>query len=149
MNIAAIVWLILLVFFILVESSTVSLVSIWFAAGALAAMIAALLQAQLWLQVVLFFVVSALLLLALRPMIRKHFTPKLVKTNVDAVVGTVGIVTMDVDNLQGKGQVKLGGMEWTARSTDGSPICVGTQIVVDKVEGVKVFVTPVHAAVNK
>lgn len=149
MNIAAIVWLILLVFFILVESSTVSLVSVWFAAGALAAMVAALLQAQLWLQVVLFFVVSALLLLALRPMIRKHFTPKLVKTNVDAVVGTVGIVTMDVDNLRGKGQVKLGGMEWTARSTDGSPICSGTQIVVDKVEGVKVFVTPVHAAVNK
>ena len=149
MNIAAIIWLVLLVFFILVESSTVSLVSVWFAAGALAAMVAALLKAQLWLQVVLFFVVSALLLLALRPVIRKHFTPKLVKTNVDAVVGTVGIVTMDVDNLQGKGQVKLGGMEWTARSTDGSPICEGTQIVVDKIEGVKVFVTPVHAAVNK
>ena len=149
MNIAAIIWLILLVFFILVESSTVSLVSVWFAAGALVAMLAALLKAQLWLQVVLFFVVSALLLLALRPIIRKHFTPKLIKTNVDAVVGTVGIVTMDVDNLQGEGQVKLGGMEWTARSTDGSLICAGTQIVVDKIEGVKVFVTPVHAAVNK
>ncbi len=149
MNTAAIVWLVLLVFFLLMEASTVVLVSLWFAAGALAAMLTALLDGQLWLQVVVFFVVSGLLLLAMRPLVKKHFTPKLVRTNVDAVIGSVGIVTEEVDNITAEGQVKLGSMEWTARSTSGEPIPSGTQVVVDRIEGVKVFVTPVHEKVKQ
>ena len=143
MNWAAIVWLVLMVILILMETSTVSLVSIWFASGALAALIASLLGAQVWLQVGLFFVVSVVLLLLLRPMARKHFTPRLEKTNVDSLIGTTGIVTVAIDNVMATGTVKLGAMEWTARSTSGEVIEAGTLVTVDKVEGVKVFVTPV------
>lgn len=148
MNWAAIVWLALLVLFILVEASTVTVVSVWFAAGALVSLIASLLGAPSWLQTVLFFVVSILLLLALRPVIKKYFTPKLTKTNVDSVIGSVGIVTVAIDNIEAVGTIKLGAMEWTARSTNGSQIPVGTRVQVDRIEGVKVFVTPVEVAVS-
>lgn len=142
MNWAAIVWLVLLILFVFVEAGTVTLVSTWFAAGALAAVIASLLGAPIWLQVTLFFVVSVLLLLALRPLLKKHLTPKIAKTNVDSVIGSAGVVTADIDNVASSGQVKLGAMEWTARSTSGEVIHAGTIVTVDKIEGVKVFVTP-------
>ena len=143
---AAIVWLVLLVVFIVAEASTVTLVSIWFAAGALVAMLAALLDVQLWLQIVLFVVVSALALLSLRPLLRKYFTPRLTRTNVDAVIGTVGTVTADIDNIASQGTIKLGAMEWTARSSSGEKIPAGTIVKVDRIEGVKAFVTPVAVA---
>lgn len=141
MNWAAIIWLILLILFVLAEASTVAVVSLWFAAGALTAMVASLLGAQVWLQVVLFLAVSGVLLCALRPVVRKMFTPKLTRTNVDSVIGAKGLVTGDIDNTVSQGQVKLGAMEWTARSSSGEPIKAGTQVVVDRVEGVKLFVT--------
>ena len=111
MNWAALLWFVLLVIFILAEANTVTLVSAWFAIGALAAMIAALLAAPLWLQLVLFFGVSTLLLAALRPIARKYFTPKLEKTNIDSIIGSVGMVTAPICNNEGRGQVKLGTME--------------------------------------
>lgn len=144
----AILWLVLMIVFILIEVSTVSMVSIWFASGALTALIASLCKAPLWLQIVLFVVVSAALLLALRPLARKYFTPRLTKTNVDAVVGTEGLVTQRIDNLSASGCVKLGGVEWSARSTSGAPLEEGTRIRVDRVEGVKVFVTAAEVPVQ-
>ena len=144
MNWAAIIWLILLVVFIVAEAGTVTVTSIWFAIGAFAAMIAALLGAQVWLQVVLFIVVSGALLMALRPLTKKYLTPKLSRTNLDAVIGSVGVVTGRIDNITAEGKVKLGAMEWTARSADGSPIPKGTLVKVEKIEGVKVFVTAVE-----
>lgn len=148
MNWAAIVWLILLILFVLAEASTVAVVSLWFAAGALTAMVASLLGAEVWLQVVMFLAVSGVLLCALRPVVRKLFTPKLTRTNVDSVIGTKGLVTGDIDNTMSQGQVKLGAMEWTARSSSGEPIKAGTQVVVDRVEGVKLFVTALELTVN-
>ena len=148
MNWAAIVWFVLMVIFIILEANTVTLVSTWFAAGALAALIASLLDAQLWLQMVLCFVVSILLLLSLRPITKKHFTPKLTKTNLDSVIGSEGFVTATIDNVMATGQVKLGAMEWTARSTSGEVIVQGTRIKVDRIEGVKVYVTPVEVTVH-
>ncbi len=139
-----IVWLILMIVFMMVETAAVTLVSIWFGVGALAALIGALLGAELWLQIVLFFAVSILALASLRPILRKYFVPKLTPTNVDSVIGATGLVTADIDNVTAQGQVKLGGMEWTARSTSGAPIKKGALILVDKVEGVKVFVSPVQ-----
>ena len=144
MNWAAITWLVLLVVFLVVEASTVTMVSLWFAAGALAALIASLLNAAVWLQATLFLVVSAITLAALRPLVRRHFTPNLTRTNVDAVVGSTGLVTADVDNVAACGQVKLGAMTWTARSTSGEKIPEGTLVRVDRIEGVKAFVTPVE-----
>ncbi|MBQ8910670.1 MAG: NfeD family protein [Oscillospiraceae bacterium] len=148
MNWAAIIWLVLLVIFIMTEASTVAVVSIWFAIGALAAMIASLLGAQVWLQVVLFLVVSCSLLCALRPLVRKYFTPKLTRTNVDSVIGSTGIVTSRIDNVMSQGQVKLGAMEWTARSTSGEVIEAGMLVKADRIEGVKVFVTPAEVSAN-
>lgn len=138
-----ILWLVLMVVFLVVEAQSVTMVSLWFAAGALAALIAAMCGAQLWLQGVLFFAVSIVLLASLRPLARKYFTPRITKTNVDSVIGTQGLVTVDIDNIAALGQVKLGAMEWTARSTSGEKIPAGTLVKVDKVEGVKVFVTTV------
>lgn len=142
MNWAAIVWFILMVVMILVETSTVCLVSIWFVAGAVVAMIASFLGAKLWLQVVLFFLVSAGLLFVLRPLVKKHITPKQTKTNIDAVIGATGIVTAPINNVMATGTVKIGAMQWSARSTSGAEIVEGTLITVDRIEGVKLFVTP-------
>ena len=148
MNWAGVVWFLLMVFFILLEAGTVALVSTWFAAGALGAMITALCGGALWLQFVVFLVISVVLLVSLRGLLRKYITPKQIKTNVDSVIGMEGLVTATIDNLASTGQVKLGAMEWSARSTSGEVIQPGERIRVDRVEGVKVFVTPVRVTVS-
>ena len=137
-----IIWLVLMIVFLIAEAATVVTISLWFAGGALVALVASLLGAPRWLQVALFFLVSATLLGSLRGMVRKHFTPMLERTNVDAIIGSSGYVTAEIDNIQATGTVKLGAMEWSARATAGAPIAVGTLVKVDKIEGVKVFVTP-------
>lgn len=140
----AIIWLGIMVVFLFMEANTVSLVSIWFAAGSLAALIASLFGAPGWLQITLFLVTSAATLACLRPLVRKYIKPKIVPTNTDALLNSQGYVTEEIDNLAAHGQVKLGAMEWTARSTNGNPIPQGTLVKVDKIEGVKAFVTPVE-----
>lgn len=145
---AKIIWIVLLIVFIWIEAETVSLVSLWFAFGAVAALIAELCGGGIDLQILLFFVVSAGTLLLLRPVTRRFFTPKLEKTNIDALIGSTGVVTMDIKADLSQGQVKLGGMDWTARSTTGEEIPAGTKVFVDKIEGVKVFVTPCHAEIT-
>ena len=145
MKSAAFFWLVLLVVFLIAEAACpIHLVSIWFALGALVALLCAALGAPVWLQITLFVVVSGVLL----ALAKKFLNSKVTATNVDSVVGSVGRVTADIDNVEARGQVKLGGMEWTARSTSGDPISVGTEVRVDRVEGVKVYVTPVEAAVT-
>lgn len=139
-----IIWLVLMIAFLMVEAQSVTMVSLWFGAGALAALIAALCGAEFWLQAVIFFVVSIALLACLRPLVRKYFTPKITKTNVDSVIGSEGLVTAEINNVTAQGQVKLGTMEWTARSTSGEIIPAGTLVKVDKIEGVKAFVTPLQ-----
>lgn len=143
-----ILWFVLLILFIGAEAATVTMVSAWFAVGALAALIAALAGAELWLQIVLFIGVSGLSLWLLRPLSRKYFTPRLTRTNVDAMTGKICPVVADIDNLTGGGQVKIGDVEWSARSTNGQPIPAGTQVKIDRVEGVKVYVTPATVEVK-
>lgn len=143
MNWAAIIWLVLMVIFLIVEAACpVHLVSVWFVIGALVAILVSLLGGPIWLQVVLFFVVSGVLLALLWPLVRKVLNPKLSRTNVDSVIGSTGLVTVAIDNVAATGQVKLGAMFWTARSTSGAPIPENTLIQVDRIEGVKVFVSP-------
>lgn len=148
MNWFAIIWLVLLVIFLIAEASTVTLVSLWFATGSLVALIAGLLGGPLWLQVGLFLLVATLSLIALRPLVRKFLTPKITATNVDSVIGSTGLVTAPIDNIAATGQVKLGAMVWTARSSSGTPIPEGTLVKVDKIEGVKVFVSPAEVPAN-
>ena len=139
-----ILWLGLMVLFLIVEAATVTMVSLWFAGGALAALLVSLLGGGFLLQMAAFLVVSAGLLALLRPLARKHFTPKLVKTNVDSIIGAEGYVTADIDNASATGKCKLGAMEWTARSVNGQKISTGTLVKVEKIEGVKAFVVPVN-----
>lgn len=149
MNWAAIIWLALLILFLIVEAACpIHLVSIWFAVGSLVALLLAMLGTALWLQVTAFVLVSAALLALLWPLVRKYLNPNVEKTNVDAIVGSTGLVTVAIDNLLAQGQVKLGPMEWSARSTSGEAIAPGTTIRVDRIEGVKVFVTPLEVPVN-
>ena len=142
-----IIWLALLLLFAGAEAATVGLTSIWFAAGALCALIAALLGGALWLQITLFLAVSALCLLAVRPLARRHLNGRLEPTNADRVIGQQAQVTEDIDNIHGKGAVVIRGVTWTARSEDGSPLPAGTLVRVLRIEGVKVFVERLPAGV--
>lgn len=143
-----IVWLVLLLLFAGGEATTVGLTSIWFAAGALAALIAALLGGALWIQITLFLAVSLLCLAAVRPLAKKHLNNKVEHTNADRAIGQEALVTEDVDNIQGKGAVIIRGVTWTARSEDGDPIPTGTMVRVLRIEGVKVFVERVPAGAS-
>ena len=142
------VWFGLLVIFIAIEAGTVSVVSAWFALGALAALITELIGAPVGFQVFVFVIVSAVALAMLRPIAKKYFTPRITRTNVDAMVGKTCLCVTAIENLSGCGQVKVGDVEWTARSTTGEAIPAGTEVKIDRVEGVKVYVTPVTVAVK-
>ena len=145
-----IVWLVLLLLFAGGEAISVGLTSIWFAAGSLAALIAALLGGPLWVQIALFLAVSLLCLAAVRPLARRHLNNKVEATNADRAIGQEALVTEDIDNVHGKGAVIIRGIAWTARSEDGAPIPAGTMVKVLRIEGVKVFVerVPAGAAAN-
>ena len=143
MGFFAYMWVGLLILFLVLEGSTVALVSLWFAVGSLAAIVAALLGASLGVQVGIFLVVSGVLLALLRPFLRKYIAPSIQKTNVDSLVGRECPVTEDIRNLQSQGQVKVNGMVWSARSTDGQSIPKGTVVRIDRIEGVKLLVSPV------
>ena len=150
MELVAIIWMVLLVLFLIVEAACpLHLVSLWFAAGCLAALGVSFLGAPLWLQITVFLLVSCVLLAALWPLSKKYLKPKLTATNIDSIIGSTGYVTAAVDNVHSHGQIKLGAMEWTARSSSGEPIPEGTLVKVDKIEGVKVFVTPVKDKVTQ
>ena len=148
MNWASILWLVLLVVFLAAEAATVSMVSLWFAVSALVALLVALLGGPGWLQGTLFLAISAVLLALLRPIVRRYISPRITATNVDSVIGSTGLVTAAIDNVSAAGQVKLGAMEWTARSTSGQSIPVGTLVKVDRIEGVKAFVSPAEVPAN-
>lgn len=122
------------------EAATVGLVCIWFAAGALAAFVAACVGAVFWVQLIVFAVVSALALALVRPAASRFAHPRRSPTNADRVIGQTAKVTETVDNEAGTGQVNVLGQTWTARSQLGVIIPTGTQVRVQRIEGVKVFV---------
>ena len=143
---ASVVWLVLLILFAVVEALTVGLVSVWFAAGALVALLSTYFTGNVWVQIVLFLLVSIATMAVLRPLARKYVLPTVVPTNADRVIGQEAVVTEGIDNLTGKGAVVVFGVAWTARSEDGSPIPEGTRVTVKRIEGVKLFVSPVSPA---
>ncbi len=133
-------WIVLLVVLIIVEAVTAQLVTIWFAAGAAAALIAELCGLQQWLQWVIFIAVSAVTLIATRPLVRKVTNKTVQPTNADRCIGQTAVVTEDIDNVEGKGQVHVNGVTWTARSSDGSVFRKDERVTVEKIEGVKLIV---------
>lgn len=134
-------WLALIVFFVIVEATTVVLVSIWFAGGSLIGLILAALHAPWWLQIIVALVVSMVLMYFTRPIAMKHFNKSRVKTNVESLTGKQGIVTEAIDNLKATGQVTVNGQEWSARNVkDDGAIPEGTVVTIEKVSGVKLLV---------
>ena len=134
-------WLVVLVVLVIIELLTMGLTTVWFAGGALIATIATLFHAPLALQVILFLIVSAVLLFFTRPLAVKYFNKDRVRTNAESLVGRQAIVISEIDNLQGIGQVNVGGMEWSARTRmDGVRLPVGTVTTVLAINGVKLVV---------
>ena len=133
-------WLAAFIVFAIGEAVTVGLVSVWFAVGALAALFATALGAGLWLQITVFLGVSALALALLKPLSSKFLKPRVSATNADRVIGSAALVTETIDNTQAKGQVKVNGQVWSARSAQDIVIPAGTDVKVLRIEGVKVIV---------
>lgn len=142
-----VIWLVLLVAFSAAEAVTVGLVSLWFALGSLCALLLSLFIENIWAEISIFLLVSIVTLLLLRPLVNRYFSEKDMKrTNLDLVVGTDGVVLEEIDNLFAKGQVKVRGQVWSARSQSGQTISAGTVVTVLRIEGVKVFVQPKESA---
>ena len=134
-------WRVVLIVSIGVEVATLGLTSIWFAGGAVVAVIVAAFHGPVWLQILLFFAVSLLLLFFTRPIAVRYFNRDRVRTNVESMIGRQAIVTSEIDNLQGIGQVTVGGQEWSARTeADGMNLQPGTVVDIVAVNGVKLIV---------
>ncbi|MDE6107816.1 MAG: NfeD family protein [Oscillospiraceae bacterium] len=140
--IPSVIWLGLLILFAAAEAATVALVSVWFAAGALVALLATIVTDNIWTQILLFVLVSAITMAVVRPLARKYVFPHRVPTNADRVIGREGVITQAVDNLSSAGVVVVAGMAWTARSDSGAAIPEGTVVTVKRIEGVKLYVAP-------
>lgn len=136
-----VIWIVLLVLFLILEAATVQLVSAWFALGALCALLANLCGVGVVWQVVLFLVVSAICLIATRPLAKKMTATKIQKTNADRCIGAEAVVLEEINNLKSTGLVKAMGNTWTARSEDGSVIPKDAVVIVRKMEGVKLIVS--------
>ena len=139
-----IVWTAAIIVFGVVEAVTAGLVCIWFAVGAVAALVAAFIGAPLWAQIAVFLVVSAAALALTRPVLRKITQGKVTPTNADRVLGEIAKVTETIDNENSLGAVYVDGKTWTARSTDEQIIPRGSRVKIEKLQGVKLLVKPVE-----
>lgn len=134
-------WLIAMIALFVIEAATVNLVTLWFAFGALGALITSLLHGQLWLQVVVFIAVTVITLIPTRKLAKKYFSKSHHQaTNSDMVIGKDCTVTEEINNLLATGAVKCLGKEWSARSESGEKIAVGETVTAIAIEGVKLIV---------
>lgn len=141
MELEVIIWLVLVAVLVVIEIISLGLTTIWFAGGALVAAIVAGFNGPIWLQVILFLIVSIALLIFTRPLAEKHLNSKLEKTNIDSLVGSKAIVLSTINNIEGTGQIKLNGVEWSAKNVEeDSIITEGTQVIVTEIQGVKAIV---------
>lgn len=135
------IWVIIIAACIFAEIATLGLTTIWFAGGAGVALVVSIVGGGIWVQIIVFIIVSVVLMFLVRPYAKKRFNSKRTATNVDSILGQTGIVIDEINNLMSKGLVKIGGQEWTARSIDsGETIGPGEEVVVERIEGVKVIV---------
>ena len=140
----AVVWLIAMAVFLIVEGIVPGLVSIWFALGALAALVAAMVGAPLWLQLVWFVLVSIAALALTRPLARKYVNGRVTPTNADRILGKECVVREAIDNLRGTGAVAVDGKVWTARMLeDNETAREGETVIARRIDGVKLIVEKV------
>ena len=134
-------WLIVIIILCVVEGLTYGIVCIWFAGGAVAAMITSALGGAAMLQYIIFIITSTVLLIFTRPLIVRFLSSKKTSTNSDRLIGRTGIVIIDIDHNAGKGQVKVDGQIWSAKSTESAFINEGATVDVIDIEGVKLVVS--------
>lgn len=137
-----VIWIAVLIGGVAIEVATLNLVSIWFAVGGLAAFIALSLGASFLVQLIVFAVVSAVMLCLIRPLTTDILKPKGAKTNADRIIGETAIVTEQISNASNKGQIKISGQIWSAKSDDGNIINEGETVKIIAISGVKAIVQP-------
>lgn len=136
------IWLGVMVIMAVVEAITVQIVSIWFVVGAVAALISTIFTDSPFIQLAVFILVTAISLLLTRPFVKSLLNFKKEDTNAGRYIGKIGIVTEEINNDLGLGQVNVSGSVWTARSKDGLPIPKGEKVQVKEISGVKLIVSP-------
>lgn len=135
-----VVWLVIFVVTIIIEACTTELVSIWFAAGSLLALIlAAIPGVPFYIPIIVFIVISITLLLCLRPIFKKILGKSTLNSNIDEMIGKKGVVEKDIDEIE-MGTVKIHGVIWNALSIDNIPISKGSHVVVKNINGNKLIV---------
>ncbi|MCL2580355.1 MAG: NfeD family protein [Oscillospiraceae bacterium] len=138
----AIVWILIAAFLIMVEAYTTQLICIWFAVGALFAAFASFAGAPLWLQLTIFIVTSLVVFVVGKPLVQDKIVPKKHATNADRVIGELGVVTEEVNNLKQTGRVDAMGLSWAARNDGDGVISLGAAVDVLRIDGVKLIVCP-------
>lgn len=133
-------WIVMIVLFVIIEAATAQLVTIWFAVGSAAALVANILNAPDYVQWIIFIIVSVIVIFCTRPFVKKITKNKSEPTNADRCIGQTAVVTEEIDNIAARGYVKIDGSVWTARSEDGSVIKKDELVTVVKIEGVKLIV---------
>ena len=135
-----IVWIASAVIFFVIEVLTSQIVTIWFAVGSIGAIFANVLKAETIWQIVVFAVLSLITLLIARPYMKKFTQTKVQPTNADMCIGSKAVVTEDIDNTKGTGQVKIKGAVWSAKSNDEEVISKDSIVIVKSISGVKLIV---------
>lgn len=144
-----IVWTVVLIAALIVEGATFALVAVWFAAGALGALIAAGLGAPFIVQLIIFVALAVIMLIFTRPLLKKLFPNKFIPTNSELEVGKTAVVIEAIDNAAGKGRVKLGGVNWAAITENGEDIPVDEIVVVKEIRSAKVVVARSGESIEK
>ena len=138
-----VLWLAAIVVFLVVEAATAGLTCIWLAIGSLAALVASMFGAAIWLQVLWFFVVTFIALYLTRPLVKKFINSESHPTNADMVIGMKAAVIEDIDNIAESGAVSVAGKVWTARAVNDEVVHSGSLVLVERIEGVKLMVSPI------
>lgn len=133
-------WIVVLVAAVIIEALTAELMVIWFFPAALVSLVLSFFPVPWPVQVLVFLLVGTALLIATRPLCRRFIEGRKVKTNSRANIGKTCYVTEEINNLAEQGEVKLGGLAWSARSESGATIAVGTLVEVLEIRGVKLIV---------
>ncbi len=138
------IWLIIAGVCLVAEIMTVGFLIFWFAIGAFFAMIVSLFTNNLIIQTSVFVISSAIMIFATKPFVKKFVNNNnSIKTNVNSIIGKIGIVTQDINSINSTGQIKVGGEIWSALGENDINIEKGTEVEILEVKGVKVIVTPI------
>lgn len=147
MNYLPYVWIAVMIVMAVLEGVTTQLVSIWFVVGALVTAVVSFFVPSFAVQFIVFAVVSLLCLTVTRPLVKNARKVDFIPTNADRNIGKIAVVTQEINNKLGTGQVSVGGNTWTARTTEDTVVAVGTEVKVESINGVKLMVSPEKAKV--